>query len=75
MAATIAIGGQWRSANTQNVSGTLTFTGSTATFGGGYMSQYATRSYNYDPNLVFLQPPYFPVLEDAYTIELMREIP
>jgi hypothetical protein len=75
MAATIAIGGQWRSANTQNISGTLTFTGSTATFGGGYMSQYATRSYNYDPNLVFLQPPYFPVLEDAYTIVLMREIP
>ncbi|MCU1485485.1 MAG: hypothetical protein JWN67_2231 [Actinomycetia bacterium] len=73
-AGTIAMEQQWRSAAPNTTHGTMTFYGSTATNLGGYMSQYAVRSYNYDSSLLFLQPPYFPVLEDAYTIQLLREI-
>jgi hypothetical protein len=74
-AGTIAMERQWRSAaGSSTTHDTMTFYGSTATNLGGYMSQYAHRFYNYDPTLLYLQPPYFPVLEDAYTIVLQREI-
>jgi hypothetical protein len=74
-AATLAVEQLWRSVSTTGTLGTMTFYGSTAANQGGYMNQYATRFYNYDPTLAYLQPPYFPVLEDAYTILLQREIP
>jgi hypothetical protein len=74
-AATIAITGKWRSADQSGSHGTMTYSGSTATNDGAYMTMFTKRFYNYDKNLVFLQPPYFPVLEDAYTIELIREVP
>jgi Tfp pilus assembly protein PilX len=74
-AATIAQTGQWRSYTGNTTKNSVTFTGSTATAGGGYMSMYATRTYNYDPTLLYLAPPYFPVLEDAYTVVLFRELP
>ena len=32
-----------------------------------------TRIYNYDPNLSNLQPPFLPVLEEAYKILRYRE--
>jgi hypothetical protein len=74
-AATLAMARRWRSATTETTPNTtMTFYGSTAANKGGYMNQYATRKYNYDPSLLYLQPPYFPVLEDAYTIVLQREI-
>ena len=53
----------------------MLFVGSTATYGGGAMSQYHWRTYQYDTTLQYLQPPYFPVLEDAWTIQLLREVP
>ena len=75
-AATIAQIGQWRSAvSNQTHSGTMTFTGSTATNGGGYMSMYATRVYKYDSSLSYLQPPWFPTIDYAYTVLLYRELP
>jgi Tfp pilus assembly protein PilX len=75
-AATIAQTGQWRSAvSNQTHSGTMTFTGSTATNGGGYMSMYATRVYQYDSSLSYLQPPWFPTIDYAYTVLLYRELP
>jgi hypothetical protein len=55
-------------------SGTYTHVGAVATANGGCMSGYATRVYNYDVNLQFLQPPFFPVLEEAYKILRYREI-
>jgi hypothetical protein len=64
--------------------GTMTFTGSTATHGGpdaqgnvtgGSMSQFAQRLYQYDPTLLYLQPPWFPTLGDALTTLLFRELP
>jgi hypothetical protein len=73
-AATIAQTGQWRSWSQTQTKGTMTFTGSTATNLGGYMSMYATRVYNYDLNLLYRQPPFFPVLEEAYTVLLFREL-
>jgi Tfp pilus assembly protein PilX len=73
--ATIAQTGQWRSWSTDGSHDTLNFFGSTATNLGGYMGMFNTRNYTYDQNLLFLQPPYFPVLEDAYTIQFFRELP
>jgi hypothetical protein len=73
-AATVAQTGQWRSWSSDGSHGTMTFTGSTATNGGGYMGMFAYRNYNYDSNLLYLQPPYFPVIEDAYTTLFFREL-
>jgi hypothetical protein len=33
------------------------------------------RVYSYDQDLLYLPPPWFPVIEDAYTIVLFRELP
>jgi hypothetical protein len=74
-AATIAQNGQWRSYGTSTNHGTMTFTGSTATDEGGYMSMFATRNYIYDSNLLYLQPPYFPLILDTYTVVSFRELP
>ena len=63
--------------------GTMTFVGSQATFltpctssssGGVTVGGFAVRSFSYDPNLLYLQPPFFPVLEEAYTILRYREV-
>jgi hypothetical protein len=54
--------------------GTMTHVGSVATFSGGCMSAFTTRVYTYDDNLKFLQPPFFPVLEEAYKILRYREV-
>lgn len=76
--AALAVDNRWRSSAqfvpAEASHDTIRYHGSTATNLGGYMNQYAVRSYEYDRNLLFLQPPYFPVLEDAYTIELFREV-
>jgi type II secretory pathway pseudopilin PulG len=55
--------------------GTMTFTGSSATYSGGAMSMFDNRSYNYDSTLQYLQPPWFPTLPQAYTILLYRNLP
>ena len=52
----------------------MTFTGSTATYGGGSMGLFQTRTYQYDSSLLYLPPPWFPTLQDAYTIVLAREL-
>jgi hypothetical protein len=55
--------------------GTMTFTGSSATYSGGAMDMFANRSYNYDSTLLYLQPPWFPTLPQAYTVVLYRNLP
>ena len=35
---------------------------------------FAARNYNYDPNLLFVQPPYWPNLGNAFTILVQRQI-
>jgi hypothetical protein len=82
-AATIAQSGTFRSYGTgageSNYVGNgqrtlMTFTGSTATYGGGSMGLFATRVYQYDSSLLYLPPPWFPTIQDAYTIVLSREV-
>ncbi len=73
-AATVAQTGQWRSYSTSTDHTSMTFTGSTATNQGGYMSMFGTRNYVYDSNLLYLQPPYFPLILDTYTVVSFREL-
>jgi predicted outer membrane repeat protein len=77
-AAALAENGVWSQPNgvsNGSHSGTMTFTGSTATNQGGAMSMFAHRSYNYDTTLQYLQPPWFPTLQSAYTVLLYRSLP
>ena len=74
-AGTIAQTGQWRSWSNDGSHGTMTFTGSTATAGGGSMSLFRTRNYVYDQTLYYLPPPWFPTVDGAYTTLLVRELP
>ena len=60
---------------------TMTFYGSSALYGGGSGSSaiglsnlFKARSYNYDTNLIFLPPPWFPTLGNAFTILVQREM-
>jgi len=73
-AAAIAQSGEFRSWASGGDHGTMTFTGSIATNKGISMAMYGTRNFNYDPNLLNLQPPYFPLIEDAYSILFFREL-
>ncbi len=74
-AGTLAQNGRWRSwSGSGSHNGTMTFTGSTATNQGGYMSMYDFRVYNYDDTLLYLPPPWFPVIDDAFTISFFREL-
>jgi len=86
-AATIAQSGTWRSYGFDNQTGSsepdyvgnfklasMTFTGSTATYGGGSMGLFNSRVYQYDSTLLYLPPPWFPTIQDAYTVVLSREI-
>ena len=75
-AAMLAQSGKWRS-NISTPDGnhdTFVYTGSTATFDGGYMSMFNTRTYQYDVTLKSRRPPLFPVLEDSWETEYWREI-
>jgi Tfp pilus assembly protein PilX len=88
-AATIAQTGAWQSINCANnnagsCSGSanytgdrtdMTFTGSTATEDGGSMPLFDARHYNYDPALLWIQPPWFPQIAGSYTVYAERELP
>lgn len=78
-AATIATTGVW--SDTCGVfgyqcgtHGSMVFTGSTATNNGGSMSMFTTRTYNYDPNLLWLLPPWFPTVDKPYSVLMQREL-
>ena len=65
----------WHAAGGSKGAGSsMTFTGSAATATGGSFTQYATRTYSYDPNLQFLSPPWFPAIDDTYTVTFFREV-
>ena len=69
--ATLAETGQWRTAAgaPNNSKGTLTFTGSTATKGGGYASMFSTRNYQWDENLTITgAPPMFPEIDGTWDV-------
>lgn len=61
-----------------NAKCTMNFYGSSALEGNGNAIQlsgmFNHRIYNYDPNLLFLPPPFWPSLGNAYTILVQREL-
>jgi hypothetical protein len=66
----------WQGAGASHGAGSkMTFTGSAATaLGGSFAGQYATRVYAYDSNLQYLPPPWFPAVDDTFTVSLFREV-
>jgi Tfp pilus assembly protein PilX len=78
-AAVLAESGTWETYSSglpsgRDSSSSMTFTGSSATALGGDFTGFASRTYDYDPNLLYLSPPWFPVIADAYTTLLFREL-
>jgi hypothetical protein len=66
--------------NARSWSGTpkslMTFRGMAATAdGGGFSQMFTNRDYGYDESFQWLPPPWFPVVEDAYTVLFFRELP
>jgi hypothetical protein len=76
-AGVIAQNGTWQA---RSWSGTLknlmTFRGMAATAdGGSFSGMFTNRDYGYDESFLWLPPPWFPVVEDAYTVLFFRELP
>jgi hypothetical protein len=74
-AGVIAQSGTWKTYSQDGSHSTMNFTGSSATADGGSMTMFSTRNYSYDSTLQYLPPPWFPTLEDAYTVLFFRELP
>jgi len=76
--ATLAENGAWGqpSGISNGKFGTMYHEGSIAQLQmGNGMQMFTTRYYNYDPNLQFLQPPWFPTLPNPYQVLLYRNLP
>jgi len=80
-AATMALNGVWESDQTFEGTSTcgstynsMTFTGSSATYGGGGMGGYTTRTYNYDSTLRYLPPPDYPQIPAALQVMYERQV-
>jgi hypothetical protein len=74
-AAVLVQNNTWNAAGANGSHGTMNFWGSSATKTGGGFSAFDTRNYNYDQTLLYLPPPWFPVIDDTYTVSLFRELP
>lgn len=74
-ASVLAQTGTWRTFTSDGSHGTMTFRGSAATNLGGGMTMFQYRDYGYRDELQFLPPPWFPTIEEAYTVVLFRELP
>jgi hypothetical protein len=76
-AGVIAQTGTWQARSWSSpLKNLMTFRGMAATDdGGSFAGMFANRDYGYDPNFLWLPPPWFPVVEDAYTVLLFRELP
>ena len=74
-AAVIAQTGTWYGAGSTSNHDNMDFYGAAITQdGGSWSGMYDTRNYYYDDNLLYLPPPWFPTVGDAYTIVLFREL-
>jgi hypothetical protein len=75
-AGVLAQSGTWKGAGPNGLhNGLMTHVGSSTTNLGGNWTAWDARDYSYDQNLLFLPPPWFPTIEDAYTTILFRELP
>ena len=70
----LAQNGTWKTYTQDGSHGNMLFRGSSATNLGGSLTMFDTRDYGYQPDLQYLPPPWFPTVEDAYTIVLFREL-
>ena len=80
--ATMALSGKWASADAWSYcssgsrSGSMTYIGSSATYGGGSMGMFrGTHDYQYDSTLRYLPPPDYPQIPASFTVVYQREIP
>ena len=73
-AAILAQGDTWATHDSSGSHDVLNFTGATATLRGGGLTMFDVRNYSYDTDLLYLPPPYFPILEEAYTVASFREL-
>ena len=71
----LAQNGTWKTYTQDGSHGNMLFRGSSATNLGGSLTMFQTRDYGYQADLQYLPPPWFPTVEDAYTIILFRELP
>ena len=71
----LAQNGTWQTYTQNGDHDNMIFRGSSATKNGGSLTMFQTRDYGYQPDLQYLPPPWFPTVEDAYTIVLFRELP
>jgi hypothetical protein len=67
--------GTWQTYNQDGDHSNMIFRGSSATKNGGSLTMFQTRDYGYQQDLQYLPPPWFPTVEEAYTIVLFRELP
>ncbi len=76
-AGVIAQTGTWRARDWSGTNKSLmTFRGMAATDdGGSFAGMFDVRDYGYDESFLWLPPPWFPVVEDAYTVLFFRELP
>ena len=74
-AGVLAQNGTWKTFVQDGSHATMNFTGSSATNLGGSLTMFVTRNYGYAPELQYLSPPWFPIIQDAYTVLLFRELP
>jgi hypothetical protein len=76
-AGVIAQTGTWKARDWSSpLKSLMTFRGMSATAdGGSFAGMFATRDYGYDDSFLWLPPPWFPVVEDAYTVLFFRELP
>jgi len=76
-AGVIAQTGTWRARDWPDPNkGVMTFRGMAATDdGGSFAGMFDVRDYGYDDSFLWLPPPWFPVVEDAYTVLFFRELP
>jgi hypothetical protein len=76
-AGVIAQTGTWQARDwTGTKKSLMTFRGMAATDdGGSFAGMFTNRDYGYDDSFQWLPPPWFPVVEDAYTVLFFRELP
>jgi Tfp pilus assembly protein PilX len=75
-AAVLAQTGTWKTYESGTSSHTvMNFSGSSTTADGGDMTMFGTRNYDYDDNLAFLMPPWFPSQGSPWVTALFREMP
>jgi Tfp pilus assembly protein PilX len=74
-AGVLAQNGTWETYTQDGSHNNMVFRGSSATNLGGSLTMFQTRDYGYLAELQYLSPPWFPIIGDAYTVLLFRELP